>query len=68
MNTAVLDHVSITVPDLAVAEVFYDAGPGALGIAKVGSDHADAWIGYGPRCDARHPLQDLLFNPSRAGT
>ena len=55
MNTAVLDHVSITVPDLAVAEVFYDAALAALGIAKVGSDHADAWIGYGPRCDARHP-------------
>ena len=55
MDPAVLDHVSITVPDLAAAEVFYDAALAALGIAKVGSDHADAWIGYGLRCDARHP-------------
>ncbi len=51
----VLDHVSITVPDLAAAEAFYDAALAALGIAKAGSDHADAWIAYGPRCDAGHP-------------
>lgn len=50
-----LDHVSITVPDLARAEPFYDAVLGALGVEKVGSDPADHWIGYGPRADAGHP-------------
>ena len=50
-----LDHVSVTVADLAVAERFYDAVFGALGVVKVGSDHAQAWIGYGERCDAAHP-------------
>ena len=55
-----LDHVSITVPDLAAAERFYDAVLIALGISKVGSDHADAWIGYGERCDAEHPDRTYL--------
>lgn len=50
-----LDHVSVTVADLGKAERFYDAVFAALGIVKVGSDHADAWIGYGERCDAAHP-------------
>lgn len=50
-----LDHVSVTVADLARAERFYDAVFAALGVVKVGSDHADAWIGYGERCDAEHP-------------
>ena len=50
-----LDHVSVTVADLDRAERFYDAVFAALGVAKVGSDHADAWIGYGERCDAAHP-------------
>lgn len=50
-----LDHVSITVSDLNKSERFYDAVFGALGVVKVGSDHADAWIGYGDRCDADHP-------------
>ena len=31
-----LDHVSITVSDLAAAERFYDAVLTALGVAKVG--------------------------------
>ena len=45
-----LDHVSITVTDLTRAERFYDAIFTALGVVKVGSDHADGWIGYGERC------------------
>ena len=55
-----LDHVSITVPDLTAAEAFYDAALMALGIEKIGSDHADAWIGYGLRCDAEHPERTYL--------
>ena len=35
-----LDHVSITVSDLAVAERFYDAVLAALGVAKVGSNRS----------------------------
>ncbi|MGK5080116.1 VOC family protein [Janthinobacterium sp. HLX7-2] len=49
-----LDHVSLTVADLARAERFYDAIFAALGVPKVGSDHANAWIGYGQRSDAQH--------------
>ena len=55
-----LDHVSITVSDLARAEAFYDAVFTALGIVKVGSDHVDNWIGYGLRCDADHPDRNYL--------
>ena len=50
-----LDHVSLTVADLERAERFYDAIFTALGVPKVGSDHANAWIGYGERSDAEHP-------------
>ena len=50
-----LDHVSLTVADLARAERFYDAIFAALEVPKVGSDHANAWIGYGERSDAEHP-------------
>lgn len=50
-----LDHVSLTVSDLARAEPFYDAVFAALGVPKVGVDHDAAWIGYGERCDAAHP-------------
>ena len=50
-----LDHVSLTVSDLSAAERFYDAVFAALGVVKVGSDHDDAWIGYGERCDETHP-------------
>ena len=50
-----LDHVSVTVSDLTRAELFYDAVFAALGVVKVGSDHAEAWIGYGERCDGDHP-------------
>lgn len=55
-----LDHVSITVPDLVAAEAFYDAVLSALGVEKVGSNHAEAWIGYGSRCDAMHPDRTYL--------
>ena len=50
-----LDHVSVTVSDLTRAELFYDAVFAALGVVKVGSDHAEAWIGYGERGDGDHP-------------
>ena len=55
-----LDHVSITVTDLTQAEAFYDAVFTALGIVKVGSDHADNWIGYGLRCDGSQPDRSYL--------
>jgi catechol 2,3-dioxygenase-like lactoylglutathione lyase family enzyme len=54
----VIDHVSITVPDLAAAERFYDAVTAALGVPKVGADAA--WLGYGERCDADHPDRAYL--------
>jgi len=47
----VLDHVSITVRDLARARPFYDAVMSALGVPKV-YGRADA-VGYGQRNDAR---------------
>lgn len=50
-----LDHCSVTVADLAKAERFYDAIFAALDVVKIGSDHQDCWIGYGPRCDGAHP-------------
>jgi catechol 2,3-dioxygenase-like lactoylglutathione lyase family enzyme len=43
-----LDHVSITVSDIAAAERFYDAIMAALGIVKVGA--RSDWLGYGERC------------------
>lgn len=46
----VLDHVSIAVPDIAVARPFYDALMAALGVEKV-YDRDDA-LGYGRRCSA----------------
>jgi catechol 2,3-dioxygenase-like lactoylglutathione lyase family enzyme len=53
-----LDHVSIAVPDLAAARVFYDAIMAALGAAKV-YDRADA-IGYGERCSASEVSHSYL--------
>lgn len=50
-----LDHVSLTVADWAGAERFYDAVMKALGVPKVGRDAGEGWLGYGERCDARHP-------------
>jgi catechol 2,3-dioxygenase-like lactoylglutathione lyase family enzyme len=48
-----LDHVSITVSDIAAAERFYDAVMQALGVVKVGS--RENWLGYGERADAAFP-------------
>jgi catechol 2,3-dioxygenase-like lactoylglutathione lyase family enzyme len=42
-----LDHVSITVPDIAAAERFYDAIMPALEVLKVG--RRDDWLGHGER-------------------
>jgi catechol 2,3-dioxygenase-like lactoylglutathione lyase family enzyme len=53
----VLDHVSITVSDIAAAARFYDAIMTALGIVKIGA-RAD-WLGYGERCRADRP--DLSY-------
>src|SRR4051812_43462405 len=53
-----LDHVSISVSDMARAERFYDAVMAALGVMKVGS--SETWIGYGERCDADHPDRAYL--------
>jgi catechol 2,3-dioxygenase-like lactoylglutathione lyase family enzyme len=53
-----LDHVSITVSGIAVAERFYDAVMAALGVAKVGA-RAD-WLGYGERARPEHPERSYL--------
>src|SRR4051795_864634 len=42
-----LDHVSITVSDIAAAERFYDAIMKTLEVVKVG--RRDDWLGYGER-------------------
>lgn len=54
----VLDHVSITVLDLALARPVYDATMAALGVDKV-YDRADA-IGYGVRCTALEDYHTFL--------
>jgi catechol 2,3-dioxygenase-like lactoylglutathione lyase family enzyme len=54
----VLDHVSISVPDLDAARPFYDAVMAALGVAKV-YDRADA-LGYGMRCNAVEDFHSCL--------
>jgi catechol 2,3-dioxygenase-like lactoylglutathione lyase family enzyme len=48
-----LDHVSITVSDIAAAERFYDAIMKALDVVKVG--RRDDWLGYGERARAAYP-------------
>ena len=48
-----LDHVSITVSDIAAAERFYDAVMKVLGVVKVG--RRDDWLGYGERARPAHP-------------
>lgn len=53
-----IDHVSITVPDLALAARFYDAAMAALGVPAVGHDAAA--LRYGERCDAAHPRRSYL--------
>ncbi|NEW95428.1 VOC family protein [Rhodopseudomonas sp. BR0G17] len=58
-----LDHVSITVSDMAVAEPFYDAIMAALGIVKVGA--RGDWLGYGERARPDHP--DRVYLSIRKG-
>jgi catechol 2,3-dioxygenase-like lactoylglutathione lyase family enzyme len=58
-----LDHVSITVSDIAAAERFYDAIMGALGIVKVG--HREDWLGYGER--SRPAYRDRVYISIRKG-
>ena len=48
-----LDHVSITVSDIAAAEHFYDAIMKVLGVVKVG--RRDDWLGYGERSRPAYP-------------
>lgn len=59
-----LDHVSITVSDIAAAERFYDAVMQALGVVKVG--RRDDWLGYGERARPDHP--DRVYISIRRGT
>ena len=58
-----LDHVSITVSDIAAAERFYDAIMKALGVVKVG--RRDDWLGYGERARAAYP--DRVYISIRKG-
>lgn len=58
-----LDHVSITVSDIAVAEPFYDAIMAALGVVKVGA--RGDWLGYGERARPDHP--DRVYLSIRKG-
>ena len=53
-----LDHVSISVPDLERARAFYDAVMSALGCEKV-YDKPDA-LGYGIRCRTATPDETYL--------
>lgn len=53
-----LDHVSISVPDLAVARPFYDAVMAALGAEKV-YDRPGS-LGYGVRCTAADDTHSCL--------
>src|SRR3954447_25198650 len=58
-----LDHVSITVSDIAAAQRFYDAVMQALGVVKVG--RRDDWLGYGERARPDHP--DRVYISIRRG-
>jgi catechol 2,3-dioxygenase-like lactoylglutathione lyase family enzyme len=53
-----LDHVSITLSDIAAAEHFYDAIMAALEVVKVG--RRDDWLGYGERARPDHPERVYL--------
>jgi catechol 2,3-dioxygenase-like lactoylglutathione lyase family enzyme len=48
-----LDHVSITVSDIAAAEPFYDSIMKVLGVVKVG--RREDWLGYGERVRPAYP-------------
>lgn len=64
-----LDHVSIGVPDIEQARVFYDAVMAALGACKV-YDRGTA-LGYGERCDANDIASTFLavyLDPAEVGT
>ena len=58
-----LDHVSITVSDIAAAERFYDAIMKTLDVVKVG--RRDDWLGYGERARAAYP--DRVYLTIRKG-
>ncbi|MBL6454452.1 VOC family protein [Belnapia sp. T6] len=53
-----IDHVSITVSDIAIAARFYDAVMAALGVPAVGRD--EHWLGYGLRADSASPERSYL--------
>jgi catechol 2,3-dioxygenase-like lactoylglutathione lyase family enzyme len=48
-----LDHVSITVSDIAAVERFYDAIMKVLDVVEVG--RRPDWLGYGERSRPAHP-------------
>ena len=58
-----LDHISITVTDIAAAERFYDAIMSALGVVKVG--RREDWLGYGERARPAYP--DRVYISVRKG-
>src|SRR5215212_5259924 len=58
-----LDHISITVADIAAAERFYDAIMSALGVVKVG--RREDWLGYGERARSAYP--DRVYISVRKG-
>lgn len=58
-----LDHVSITVSDIAAAERFYDAIMKVLGVVKVG--RREDWLGYGER--SRQPIPIASISRSARG-
>lgn len=53
-----IDHVSVTVTDMARSRRFWDAIMTALGHRCVGTD--DAWTGYGDRAGPEHPERCYL--------
>lgn len=63
-----LDHVSISVPDIELARPFYDAIMAALGAARV-YDRGTA-LGYGERCNANDTASTFLaiyLDPAEVG-
>src|ERR1700712_1145771 len=58
-----LDHVSITVSDIAAAERFYDAIMKTLDVVKVG--RRDDWLGYSERARPAYP--DRVYLTIRKG-
>jgi catechol 2,3-dioxygenase-like lactoylglutathione lyase family enzyme len=58
-----LDHVSITVPDITAAERFNDAIMLALEVLKVG--RRDDWLGYGER--SRPAAPECVYISIRRG-